>query len=309
MDQELLVAMVSVLSSLGRVHRILANGIADEPVILGNDDRPKGDDNNLDTEPAPHILDSRQSSSDTFNLETPPILSNRTANKRDNYESTVTGKQQWSVSPRPAVRDTSKSPFPYSKDPKSSLENIDFSDDESADDDVLSKRRRLSPPLGGSTVLNCYKKQPQRSPSPISEDDDKDEEKEGTLSISADCKPVSNASTGPAAFESVSPTEPQLAVQVIDDNQDWEVCKIIGKEDVDGVLHYLVDWSPTLVPEHSLGHAKELVDEFEARLLALREVKNGQRGPGSKRDERAVVEVNVSGRQQKRPRGWPRKQA
>jgi hypothetical protein len=51
---------------------------------------------------------------------------------------------------------------------------------------------------------------------------------------------------------------------VIDDNQDWEARKIIGKEDVDGVLHYLVEWCPTLVPKHLLGHAKELVDDFEA---------------------------------------------
>ena len=64
--------------------------------------------------------------------------------------------------------------------------------------------------------------------------------------------------------------ELQLAVQATDDNQDWEVRKIIGKEDIDGVLHYLVDWSPTLVPEHSLGHAKELVDEFEGRLRPKR---------------------------------------
>jgi len=89
--------------------------------------------------------------------------------------------------------------------------------------------------------LNYHKKRPQCSLSPISEYDDGDEEKERTLSISADSKPVSTASTGPTAFESLSPTEPQLAAQVINNNQDWEVCKIIGKEDVDSVLYYLVD--------------------------------------------------------------------
>jgi len=78
--------------------------------------------------------------------------------------------------------------------------------------------------------------------------------------------PLHDHGINPAA----PPTELQLAVQAIDDNQDWEVRKIIGKEDVDGVRHYLVDWSPTLVPEHWLGHAKELVDGFEARLLAQR---------------------------------------
>jgi len=48
------------------------------------------------------------------------------------------------------------------------------------------------------------------------------------------------------------------------------------------------------VPEHLLGHAKELVDEFEARLLARRGVKNRQKGPGLKRRERVVVEADVS---------------
>ena len=30
------------------------------------------------------------------------------------------------------------------------------------------------------------------------------------------------------------------------------------------VLHYVVDWHPTIMVGHSLGHAKELVDKFEA---------------------------------------------
>jgi len=42
---------------------------------------------------------------------------------------------------------------------------------------------------------------------------------------------------------------------VIDPNQDyWEVRKIIGREDVDGVLHYLVDLVPgTLAPDTGGG--------------------------------------------------------
>jgi hypothetical protein len=69
------------------------------------------------------------------------------------------------------------------------------------------------------------------------------------------------------------------------------------------VLHYLVEWCPTLEPEHSLGQAKELVDEFEAQLRAQRKVENGRRG------EQAAVEAAVSGSpQQKRRRGRPSKQ-
>ncbi|KAH6661857.1 hypothetical protein B0J14DRAFT_663139 [Halenospora varia] len=96
--------------------------------------------------------------------------------------------------------------------------------------------------------------------------------------------------------------------EVIDSDQQWDVSRIIGKEDVDGVLHYWVAWCETLEPEHSLGHAKELVDKFEARLLAKREVKNGQKKPGLKRRENAVVGADASAQQQKRRRGRPRKQ-
>jgi hypothetical protein len=52
--------------------------------------------------------------------------------------------------------------------------------------------------------------------------------------------------------------------------------KFIGREDVDGVLHYLVEWCPTIEPEYSLEHANELVDEFEAQLPAQRGVKSGR---------------------------------
>jgi hypothetical protein len=55
---------------------------------------------------------------------------------------------------------------------------------------------------------------------------------------------------------------------VIEANKDWEVCKIIRKEDVNGVLHYIVEWHPTLILEQSLGKAKELVNKFKAQLQA-----------------------------------------
>jgi len=59
-----------------------------------------------------------------------------------------------------------------------------------------------------------------------------------------------------------------------------------------------------------LRHTKELVDKFEARLRAQRGAKNGRRGPGLERRERVVVVADASGKTlQKRPRGWPRKQA
>ena len=50
----------------------------------------------------------------------------------------------------------------------------------------------------------------------------------------------------------------------IDVDHYWKFHKIISKEDINGMWHYLVDWSPTLELEHSL--LKEVVDKFEAQL-------------------------------------------
>jgi hypothetical protein len=121
---------------------------------------------------------------------------------------------------------------------------------------------------------------------------------------------VSTARTTPDIFESASLTKPQLCPEVIDTNRDWEVRQIIGKEYIDSVLHYLVKWCPTLEPVNLLEHAKELVDEFEAQLIALRIDKEGRKGLGVKRDVQSVMGAEVSGGQQKkRRRGWPRKQS
>jgi hypothetical protein len=144
---------------------------------------------------------------------------------------------------------------------------------------------------------------------PVSDEQRDPSRDEGrTLSTFVESTFASTASTTPGTFEPAPPPEPQLAAQGIDADEDWEVRRIIGKEDIDGVLHYLVEWSATLVPGHLLGHAKELVDEFEARLQAQRGVKNAP-GAGLKRGEQAVIEADASGgRQEKRRRGRPRKQ-
>ena len=70
---------------------------------------------------------------------------------------------------------------------------------------------------------------------------------------------------------------------VMDADQEWEIRDIIGKEDVDGVVHYLVEWNPTLVPKYALKNAKEMVNKFEARLRAqARQEKGRVRPPQSK---------------------------
>jgi hypothetical protein len=65
--------------------------------------------------------------------------------------------------------------------------------------------------------------------------------------------------------------------EVADGKQEWDIRDIIGKEVVDGEVHYLVEWSATLVPKYELGKAKVLVDKFEARLQAQCRQMGGKR--------------------------------
>jgi hypothetical protein len=93
---------------------------------------------------------------------------------------------------------------------------------------------------------------------------------------SVDGRVASTARTAPVAPESAPLTDPALPPQVVDADPDWEVRDILGKKVVDGKVHYLVDWRLTLVLESELGNAKELVDEFEARLRTQRESQHGR---------------------------------
>jgi hypothetical protein len=51
---------------------------------------------------------------------------------------------------------------------------------------------------------------------------------------SIDSKLASTAGTNPVASESGPLIKPVLAAQVVDDNQDWEIRDVIGKEVVNG---------------------------------------------------------------------------
>ncbi|KAM0145916.1 hypothetical protein ACHAQE_011012 [Botrytis cinerea] len=55
--------------------------------------------------------------------------------------------------------------------------------------------------------------------------------------------------------------------QVSDASCEREFYNIIGKEDIDGEVHYLVDWTPTLIRGEILKEAKAqpLIDRFEIR--------------------------------------------
>jgi hypothetical protein len=249
---------------------------------LESDSKSENGDDNFDTTHALRTLDSEQPGHDALDWEILPTLFNRSAdepkdgdnddgdNDIENSTSPRPAKRQRPASPRcePNLRHIGTPPLLHNEDENGSREDLDGSDfDDSGDDDISSKRRKLSDSLGGQTTFNGHSGQSRLSPSPSSEDGE-DGEGDRSGSISAEDNLASTARTSPAALDSAPLTEPQLGPEVIDANQEWEVRKVIGREDVDGVLHYLVEWSPTLEPEHSLGQAKELVVEFEAQLRA-----------------------------------------
>jgi hypothetical protein len=281
---------------------------------LESDSKSEDGDDNLDNTHALCTLDNDQPGHGAIDLEILPAPCNRLTDEPDDRENNID-----STSPRPTKRQRSTSlgyepntgtpPLLHSEDIKRSRENADGSDsDESGNDNVLPKRWKLSDYTGGRTALSSHNRRCQHSPPSIS-DNPEDDRVEGSGSISVDDNLASTARTTPGIFESASLTEPQQCSEVIDDNRDWEVREIIGKEYVDGVLHYLVMWCPTLEPVHSLEHAIELVDEFEAQLRTRREDKSGRGGPGLKARQQAALKADTSvGQQkQKKRRGRPRK--
>jgi hypothetical protein len=79
---------------------------------------------------------------------------------------------------------------------------------------------------------------------------------------------------------------------VANDSQEWEICGIIDDEDVDGVPHYWVQWSPTLVSEFEMRKARALVARFEAGLRAQHQAaSNKGRQAGSCRSSRNRSDV------------------
>jgi hypothetical protein len=77
----------------------------------------------------------------------------------------------------------------------------------------------------------------------------------------------------------------------------WEIRRITSMRKVDSVQEFRVAWAQTWMPESELGGARELVDEFKARLSVRHGKKDGQ------------AETDVAGESPpKRRRGRPRKQ-
>jgi hypothetical protein len=109
-------------------------------------------------------------------------------------------------------------------------------------------------------------------------------------------EPDDNTSAASAAFRSTELGEPQPLDRVTDAGQEWEIRGIIGRQKVNGVVQYWVEWEPTWMPESELMGSRELVDEFEARLQVPCENKIEQ----GKADDTCET-------QPKRRRGRPRK--
>ena len=294
---------------------MLAHTVIDKPIVL---ERLEDRDDNLDITNALYTVDGEKLSHDgALDLNILSMPFNPSAGKLedggndggdiDNNTSPCPARRQKSASPRcePDLRRTITSPLPHNQDVEISAEIADGSDsNDSGNDNFSSKRRKLSGSPGGRTTLSSDS---GRSPS-ISEDQEVDGAG-GSLNISVDDNLAGTARTTLDVFESTYPTEPQMFPEVVEASRDWEVSKIIGKEYVNGVLHYLVKWCPTLEPVHSLEHAKGLVDEFEARLTALRKDKGGRVGLGAKRDRQMMIGGDTSGGLQKKGRpGQPRKQ-
>lgn len=58
----------------------------------------------------------------------------------------------------------------------------------------------------------------------------------------------------------------EAAAVVSNVDMEWEIDgDLMGKEVIDGVVHYLVPWKPTLVPEHEI-YAPELIRSFEKKF-------------------------------------------
>ncbi|PVH67793.1 hypothetical protein DL98DRAFT_264836 [Cadophora sp. DSE1049] len=283
-----------------------------DPIILHCDDESE-EDNNLGPGHARCIGEGGQPGCDTFDMEHLPLHSTRTiyehgdgGNSIDKARPHQTIKRQRSNSPPSTSTslDSITSLLPRNEDEEGSRELITNSGKSRADD-ICSKRRKVSTSQGRWKVS---RNNPSQSSPPVSDDDEDSEGGGGTFSISLDAR-LTSSSRSNTASGVTSPAELQVCPVVTDVDPDWDVREIIGKEDLDGVSYYLVDWHPTLLPAHTLGHAKELVDRFEARIRAQRGVNNKRGRLGSKIKRKVSVEAKESsGQQGKKPRGRPRKQ-
>ena len=140
----------------------------------------------------------------------------------------------------------------------------------------MIERENGSPAIGpGGTSNLIHDINPRIDGGDLGSDDDDDEL----------CRSPSWYRFGPSPAKSHSDdvlpsfARPCYVAQVEDACRDREFHNIIGKEYIDGEVHYMVDWVPTLVRGHILrkAQAQPLISSFEARCQSYKE---GGRGKG-----------------------------
>jgi hypothetical protein len=189
-----------------------------------------------------------------LDLDILPLPLKRSADKiedsdNDNYENGINSniyprstKRQNSASPccEPNLRYTSTLILSYDEDVEYSTKYADGKDtDELRDDDLVSKRRKLSDILCCSTTSSSHDVQSLHSLSPVSEEPE-DNRTDVSASIPVEDNLTGTARTTPEISVSGSLRKPQLSPELDDTSRDWEVW-VIGKEYVYGVLYYIVE--------------------------------------------------------------------
>jgi hypothetical protein len=112
---------------------------------------------------------------------------------------------------------------------------------------------------------------------------------DNSLSSSISNKLADIASSVTTADQSTDMGDPQA-------DDSWEICNIISKRTIDGVVPYWVDWDSTWMCESELKVARESIEESETRLR--------------RRNKKGKREIDAVGKAQpKRPRGQPGKRS
>ncbi|KAM9874947.1 hypothetical protein VDGL01_10975 [Verticillium dahliae] len=86
---------------------------------------------------------------------------------------------------------------------------------------------------------------------------------------------------------------------------EWEITELIGKEVIQGKVHYLVRWQATLVPEDEIN-APELIGRFEAKFGMKASPHMGSSG-GTKQTRPTKIRKIDNEAKVRRRRGRPRK--
>ncbi len=125
--------------------------------------------------------------------------------------------------------------------------------------DILTASESPTEPLDRTTFLNVAR------PQPLSEQVVCDDSHKSAPVAS----PRSTASSPP-------PQQSGARVSALEDEEEWEIRRIIGKRRAGKGYEYKVRWKDTWLPKSELGNARRLLQEFEAQCRS-------QRGPEPRR--------------------------